>query len=119
LRNLGQPDSGLRVPWFVTIGSPLGLPQVKLQVVAERADGKLRTPTIVTRTWLNFADKRDPVAFDAHLADDYDANAAGVMVRDELVLNDYVAAGKRNHHKLYGYLRAPEVSEHIQAFLTA
>ncbi len=43
----------------------------------------------------------------------------GVPVEDDLVLNDYTSSkGKRNHHKSYGYLRTPELSEHIHDFLT-
>lgn len=118
LRNLWRPDAGVRVSHFVTIGSPLGLPHVKLQIQEDRAyDGTVRTPSIVTHSWVNFADKKDPVAFDTHLADDYGPNANGIGVRDDLVLNDYEIGGKRNHHKLFGYLRAPEVSEHILGFL--
>ena len=120
LRNLGRsnPDQGVRVPHFVTIGSPLGLPHVKLRVAEERTyDPKVRTPTIVTQSWLNFADRRDAVAFDTHLGDDYGPNATGIEVKDDIILNDYESNGKANHHKLFGYLRAPEVSAHIQKFL--
>jgi hypothetical protein len=53
----------------------------------------VRTPSIVAQ-WSNFADRRDPVAVDTHLADDYDENAQGVTVRDQLVLNTYHAPGK-------------------------
>lgn len=118
LRNLGRPDQGIRVSHFVTIGSPLGLPHVKLRVATERAyDPRVRTPTIVTKKWFNFADKKDPVALDFHLRDDYGPNDLGVEVQDDLVLNDYKSNGKHNHHKLFGYLRAPEVSECIRDFL--
>jgi len=64
--------------------------------------------------------RKDPVAADVHLSDDYEANDKGIKVKDDLVLNDYHKPGKqeqRNHHKSYGYLRTPEVSEHIRAFL--
>ena len=115
LRNLGNPDQGLRVSHFVTVGSPLGLPYVKLRVMQERTyDPVVRTPTIVNKSWINFADRKDPVAFDTHLKDDYGPNASGIEVRDDLILNDY----ENNHHKIFGYLRAPEVAEHIRDFLT-
>ncbi|MBX7223966.1 MAG: hypothetical protein K1Y36_28885 [Blastocatellia bacterium] len=118
LRNLGHPDQGVRIPYFVTIGSPLGLPPVKHHVVTERTYApQLRTPSIVTQSWKNFADRRDPVAFDSHLRDDYGPNASGIQVADDLILNDYSSNGKPNPHKIFGYLRAPEVSEHIAAFL--
>jgi len=120
LRNLGRPDQGVRVSHFVTIGSPLGLPHVKLHVVGERDyDPTVRAPSIVTESWVNFADRKDPVAFDTHLRDDYGPNKLEreVQVRDDLILNDYKSNGKHNHHKVFGYLRAPEMSEHIRSFL--
>ena len=78
----------------------------------------MRTPSIVAQ-WSNFADRRDPVAADTHLADDYDENAQGVAVRDQLVLNTYRAPGKArpNPHKIWGYLRAPEVSAVLKTFI--
>lgn len=115
LRKLGrrQPDAALH--HLVTIGSPLGLPHVIDRIYQEKA--ALRTPSIVRR-WTNFADRRDVVAFDVHLSDDYGANDAGVQVRDDLVVNGYEGTtGKANPHKSYGYLRAPEVSKVIRNFL--
>ena len=121
LRNIGRVDQSLMVDHFVTIGSPLGLPLVKAKVYDERqhyaGDEAIRTPTIVGQTWVNFADRKDPVAFDTHLSDDYHANASGIEVRDDLVFNDYRMDGEDNHHKSYGYLRTPELSKHIAACL--
>lgn len=77
----------------------------------------MRTPTVVKR-WTNFADRRAPVALDVHLADDYAPNDRGVQVKDDLVINNYVnQTGKANYHKMYGYLRAPELSEVVRSFL--
>ncbi len=45
---------------------------------------------------------------------------AGVGVKHDLVLNDYHKPDQpqeRNHHKSYGYLRTPEMSAKIKAFL--
>ena len=115
LRELGRVDPRFVVDHFVTIGSPLGLPHVFYRI--RRENRLVRTPTIV-RQWSNFADRRDPVAVDIHLADDFEPNDAGVGVRDDLVINGYRnPAGRPNHHKLYGYLRAPEVSEVIARFI--
>ena len=106
-----------------TIGSPLGLPHVKSKIVSERAyDGKgrerVRTPSVVTKSWKNYADRKDPVALDVHLSDDFQGNRNGIRVEDDLVLNGYTSpAGDANHHKSYGYLRTPEMSEQIEAFL--
>lgn len=122
LRDLGRKQNPMAVAEFVTIGSPLGLPHVKGNIYEERKSyaGKeaVRTPTIVTGRWTNFADRRDPVAFDTHLRDDFKANKAGIRVRDDLVLNDYLGAkGRHNYHKSYGYLRTPELSKLVAGFL--
>ena len=96
--------------YFITIGSPLGLPHVMYKI--EEENSLLRTPSIV-RKWSNFSDRRDPVAIDTHLSDDYDANDMGVVVKDDLVLNDWGGI----NHKSYGYLRTPEVLKVIKNFI--
>lgn len=122
LRDLGRDAPGqVEVKELVTIGSPLGLPHVKHKIREERGyDPRVRTPSVVTGSWINFADRKDPVAADPHLADDYEANKTGVRVKDDLVLNDYHKPNRpddRNHHKSYGYLRTPEMSAKIKEFL--
>ncbi|ATX79782.1 hypothetical protein Ga0123461_1366 [Mariprofundus aestuarium] len=92
LRAIGKKHPQLKVARFVTIGSPLGLPHVKYKIAKE--NDAVRTPSVVQQ-WSNFADRRDPVALDVHLADDYAANAAGVQVSDGLVSNDWSGL----HHK--------------------
>jgi hypothetical protein len=113
LRSAGRTLPGLRIPHFVTLGSPLGLAEVKGIVAAP-----LRVPGCVER-WSNFADPRDFFArWDTRLSNDYRANRARVAVSDHLVINGYVSrSGKANPHKIYGYLRTPEVSEHITEFI--
>lgn len=125
LRDIGQTDSDFKIADFVTIGSPLGLPHVKAKIFAERslyagtASDCLRTPTVVADSWVNYADRRDPVAFDTHLKDDFEQNRHKVRVEDDLIANSYQSpAGKANYHKSYGYLRAPELSKRISAFLS-
>ncbi|NJL00214.1 MAG: alpha/beta hydrolase [Spirulinaceae cyanobacterium SM2_1_0] len=120
LRDLGQRDPDLEVPYFVTIGAPLGLPYVKTKIIQERGyDPRVRTPSLVTERWVNFADKRDTIAVDAHLADDYGANRLGVQVEDDLIANDFMLRdGQPNYHKSYGYLRAPEFSRLVKEFLS-
>lgn len=121
LRNLGHSGSTVKIRDFVTIGSPLGLPHVHHKIKAERGyDPQTRTPTIVTGNWTNFADRKDPVCADIHLADDYAANQAGIKVKDDVVLNTYHKPGDqeaKNHHKSYGYLRTPEFSKKVRDFL--
>jgi hypothetical protein len=115
LRAIGRKNPDFRVDHFVTIGSPLGLPHVKNRIYQE--NHLVRTPTVVN-SWTNFADRRDPVALDVHLSDDYAPNDYGVQVKDDLIINNYVGKKKKpNYHKSYGYLRAPEMSEIIRSFL--
>jgi len=115
LRALGRDNSGVEIDHFITIGSPLGLPHIVNKI--HEAHGSVKTPTIVNR-WTNFADRRDPVAADERLADDFTANISGVEVRDDLVLNDWrVKSGPDIFHKSYGYLRTPEVTDAMVAFL--
>ncbi len=120
LRDIGRENPAFQVAHFVTIGSPLGLGTVKANIYKERAYSsvRLRTPTIVTQRWVNYADRDDLVAIDKRLADDYGPNDRGIRVEDDLVLNDYTNPnGERNAHKSYGYLRTPELSEHIRDFI--
>jgi len=115
LRELGKENTPIAIDHFITIGSPLGLPHVKLKIFEKNQ--ALRSPSIV-RQWTNLADRRDPVAFDTHLGDDYEANDRGVAVRDDLIINSYKGpTGKTNYHKIYGYLRAPELSDLVRKFI--
>ena len=119
LRQLGRDEPQFRVDHFVTIGSPLGIPHVKYKISQE--NDLLRTPSVVGR-WTNFADRRDVVAVDAKLADDYEPNDQGVRVTDVPVINAYRSPSDRNppdkpnYHKSYGYLRVPELSDVVRAF---
>ncbi len=121
MRLLGDEQPRFVVDNFVTIGSPLGLPLVTKHLKEEFTT--VRTPSIVHR-WHNFADILDPVAADADLTDDFPANAMGVKVEDTIVDNPWGlerAAGCKGggfpNHSLLGYLRCPEVSDLIAAFL--
>ena len=96
---------------FVTLGSPLGMPHVKMKLVQEY--GNVRVPTNVAR-WSNFADRRDPVAVDPFLRDDFEPSRFGVAPVDDLVLNEWAPV----HHKSYDYLRRPEVASAIWAGLS-
>ncbi|MCG8617152.1 MAG: hypothetical protein MI802_13115, partial [Desulfobacterales bacterium] len=92
LRKLGADFPRIVIDHFVTLGSPLGLPHVKHKIAMEHTH--VRTPSIVKK-WSNFADKRDPVALDINLVGDYEPNADGVQVTDDLVANDWSGI----HHK--------------------
>lgn len=115
LRDIGRDNPRFQLDHFVTLGSPLGLPHVLSRIRQENHE--VRTPSVVAR-WTNLADRRDPVALDVHLANDYRANDREVKVSDNLVINGYVSPSREaNYHKIYGYLRAPELSEMIRTFI--
>ena len=110
LRAMGRTQDMVKIDHFVTIGSPLGMPHVKLKIAEENA--AVRTPSCV-RKWTNFADRFDPVALDPRLADDFSENDRGVKVADDLVLNDWGGI----NHKSYGYLRTPEFTDVLKNFI--
>lgn len=114
LRRLGRTDEhhDIAIEHFITLGSPLGLTAIQNNVVRTHGE-HLRTPTVVTQSWRNFAAAGDFVAIDNHLADDFKPNSRGVRVVDTQIYNDY----PNNPHKVFGYLRAPEFSEFLQTLL--
>ncbi len=119
LRDLGRSEqhAGLTIEHLVTMGSPLGLTAVKGNIIAEHNE-RLRTPSCVSRAWVNFSDPQDYVCADSHLADEYDENSRLVRVCDQMVCNEYAGkSGKPNEHKSFGYLRSPEVSDLVARFL--
>lgn len=93
-----------RVPLFVTIGSPLGMDEVQ-DVLRGRSNpkGPLPVPECVER-WVNVADRRDPVAADPKLANDYKGKTA---------IEDQSAWGlnpdSSNPHSASGYLSTETV----------
>ncbi|MCH7736776.1 MAG: hypothetical protein IH872_05165 [Chloroflexi bacterium] len=122
LRDLGREIPNFKVAQFVTMGSPLGLTFVKSKIKTERdydrGRMRVRTPSVVTEKWVNYADRTDPVAAESHLRGDYGPNPAGIQVVDDLTDNDYTAPdGERIPHKSFGYLRTPELSDQIKDFL--
>ena len=119
---LSEMPGATPVHTFVTIGSPLGFPVIVGKISAARkARGleKLRPSALegVSGSWLNMSDKRDKIALDHTLSDDYRENTRGQQVRDMYVYNDYEVNGNPNPHKSYGYLRTPEMAGVINGFL--
>jgi hypothetical protein len=119
---LSRNIPGVSVDTFITLGSPLGLPVIVSRIFAEQhLDNPLITkvcaPEGVHRKWYNFSDLEDKVCLDRTLSDDYQANSFGVKAEDSSVYNNYVVNGKRNPHKIYGYLRTADVAWIIDDFL--
>lgn len=100
---------------LVTLGAPLALTEIRLTLAAEHGD--LRVPAALT-AWSNLMDRDDIATVGDDLRDIFAANASGVAVRDVPVINAYRRPdGSENRHKSYGYLRTPEFSELVAAFL--
>lgn len=114
LRSLEREDPALRVEHFVTAGAPLGLAKVKLKFEAEH--GALRVPNNVS-AWTNLADGDDIVSIMGALDTDYAPSDTGIRLIDRRVTNDFRRLdGEPNHHKSYGYLRAPDLAAIARAF---
>jgi hypothetical protein len=88
------------VELFVTIGSPLAVPEVQDQL-----ERPLEVPDGV-ETWCNFSDARDLVALDHTIRPEY---APPELITDLLVVND-----SGNHHGIREYLRGVPVRRPIR-----
>ncbi|MBL8858906.1 MAG: S8 family serine peptidase [Planctomycetes bacterium] len=106
LQDLG---ASVDVPLFLTIGSPLGLAEVRDQLrdIHRLRKGKLPTPAGVRR-WVNVYDDKDPVARKEDLAPHYTGNAAPA---DSKVKN---AERSRDPHSATGYLKLGPVQNFVR-----
>jgi hypothetical protein len=109
---------------LITIGSPLAMPLILKKILLEQGidfkkEQQPLTPENIMNGWYNFSDLDDPVAINYNLADDYRPNSRGIVPKDVVIYNNYMNEGNRSPHKLYGYLRAPEVANVIYDFCIA
>lgn len=88
LRELSNNGADIKVPLFVTLGSPLAIKEVQRWV-----GGEFSVPKMVT-TWMNFYDKGDPVTLGRGLGTGF---TAGIV--DTVVDNN-----TNNAHSIAGYL---------------
>ncbi len=121
---LTQTMKDVSINTLITIGSPLAMPLILKNILLEQGkDFKKEhqpfTPENIITGWYNFSDLDDPVAFNHNLADDYLPNSMGIAPNDFIIYNNYRHDGSRFPHKLYGYLRAPEVAMVIYDFCVA
>ncbi len=98
------PEADVEVPLLVTIGSPLGLTEVRDELKKILGTQTLVSPRIVKK-WINVADRLDPVALDAKLATDYSG------VTDFRVDNP---DSPRHPHSGSGYLRTDPVQKAVR-----
>ncbi len=104
LKNWDSGEHGeIEVPLLITIGSPLGLTEVKdrMREMTGQPRGKLAVPSLVQK-WMNFSDTWDYVALDKKLAGDYQPKE---RIEDERVDNPV----SKNPHSGIGYLSTEEV----------
>ncbi len=121
---LTQTTPDVKINTLITIGSPLAMPLVLKKILIEqerdyKKEQKPVTPENILKGWKNFSDLDDPVAINYNLGDDYRPNSHGVAPADTIIYNNYEINGDRSPHKLYGYLRAPEVARTIYDFCTS
>lgn len=115
LRMLERENPSVQIEHLVTLGSPLGLAEVRAKIAEE--NGAARVPNNVSR-WTNMADNRDLAAVAGELTAVFARNDRGVSVNDIAVVNAYLRPnGSANRHKSYGYLRTPEFSEVALGFM--
>lgn len=105
LRRLSKAQCDVRL--FLTIGSPLGISEVK-DMLGKWNNNEFRVPDCVTR-WVNIADQLDPVAADPKLANEY-AAGPGQSMEDLTVDN---LDSPRHPHSGTGYLRTSAVQEEV------
>lgn len=119
---LYQLQEEVTIDTLVTLGSPLGLPLIRENVIKEHQmnhDDNFQPPTPNNlEHWYNFSDKEDNIAAFNKLSDNYKPNNKGVKPIGKLVYNDYKLFHTENAHKSYGYLRTKEVATLISSFLS-
>ncbi len=120
---LTDPSVDFKINTLVTMGSPLGIPPIVVHnFEAQKAWfpqlKKPEAPNCITQHWYNLSDRRDSIALDHTLRDDYGSNRNGVKAIDMLLRNDYKVNGESNPHKSFGYLRARETAGIIDVFLS-
>jgi subtilisin family serine protease len=102
-------DGKFDLPQLVTIGSPLGIGEVKdqLRKLHRLPKGPLPVPAGV-RTWLNIFDRHDVVAQREKLTSHF----RGSITIDDRTLDN--ADGPRDAHSATGYLRLPDVQRLVR-----
>ncbi|ANM30178.1 hypothetical protein ABI59_12240 [Acidobacteria bacterium Mor1] len=95
------------VDGLMTIGSPLGIDEIqdKLKPEYSRQDGF--PAGRVTHSWVNIADRLDPVSLDTRLQNDYLRNGTRVVI-DQLQVN-----GGKWRHDIAKYLSKGELRTHL------
>lgn len=100
---------GAQAPYYITLGSPLGIDEVQ-----DNLPKPLRIPAPV-KSWDNFADLLDPVAFDKSLSDEFSPTG---KISDDIVINrDSLRLSGFNPHSATGYLATKNVQTRVRKIL--
>lgn len=96
---LRSDPRALKVPLYVTLGSPLGVRSIRNEL------RPLKFPAPAS-AWYNAFDERDVVAL-------YPLNAKNFPVQPPIENNNAVRNDTENRHGISGYLKDPAVAKHI------
>lgn len=107
LRHLTKAQCDVRL--FVTIGSPLGLEEVKDVFAQWVGSSRLPVPACVDR-WVNVAERLDPVSLDTDISNDFSPKGK-IENHSGLGLNP---DSPRHPHSGTGYLRTDEVRDAVR-----
>lgn len=120
LHMLGNKIDGVT---FVSMGSPLGLPLIRENIMKDHnlpfeEEAFPPTPECVD-AWYDFLDDEDNLAVFYNLGEYYQPNSKGVKPIETHVNNDYKHWVTENAHKSFGYLRTAELAQVVCDFLQA
>jgi hypothetical protein len=99
LRELAEHGHELKVPLFITIGSPLAIKEVQ-----KRVGGDFAIPGNIAK-WMNFYDKGDPVTLGRALNNAFADGIVDTVVNNN-TLNGHSIAGYLDDHQLVDALNA-------------
>lgn len=104
---LTQYGDRVKVPLFLTMGSPLGMGVLENELMKQLGTAKMSKPPAVGK-WINIVAIGDPVAADASLAEKY----IGRCIKDVLILNPNTISTQLTH-SVVGYLESKPAREAV------
>lgn len=102
---------GWKVPYFVTVGSPLAVTEIRKTI---RNFAPIRSPECVS-AWFNALDERDVVALYPLVPDRFPLDPAAPAIENKRDVRNRT----KNRHGIAGYLDDADVAKRIHRALTA
>jgi hypothetical protein len=96
---------------YMTVGSPLGLSEVHDNFDPKYHKSDAFPSNNLPGGWVNVYDRLDPVAFDAHLTNDYKKGG------EEVVIDQKVKNSGAWRHSSYKYFGQQKLCDHLKSFL--